>query len=189
MLFTLIVPGLHGSGPDHWQTWWQRQDPTASRVEQGDWETPDLHQWASKVGQAIDQSRAPVWIVAHSFGCLAARVATEARPERVAGLLLVAPADPDRFGISDLVPRNRLSCPSILVASSNDPWMRLMRAAYWAKRWNSRLVSAGNAGHINAESGFGPWPQGQDLFRQLVHAQGGLPFGELNDASATDATC
>ena len=38
-----------------------------------------------------------VWLVAHSYGCLASVVAAADRPERVAGLLLVAPPEPDRF--------------------------------------------------------------------------------------------
>ena len=29
---TLIVPGLNGSGPDHWQTWFERQLPDCIRV-------------------------------------------------------------------------------------------------------------------------------------------------------------
>lgn len=33
----LIVPGLFDSGPDHWQSHWQRALPTAERVEQSDW--------------------------------------------------------------------------------------------------------------------------------------------------------
>jgi predicted alpha/beta hydrolase family esterase len=97
-----------------------------------------------------------VWIVAHSFGCLAARVAAESRLGRIAGLLLVAPADPDLFGFSTLMPGGSPGCPSIVVASLDDPWMRFMGAAYWAHRWGSRLVNLGKAGHVNAESGFGP---------------------------------
>ena len=31
---TLIVPGLHGSGHDHWQTWFERQIPDCIRVMQ-----------------------------------------------------------------------------------------------------------------------------------------------------------
>ena len=39
---------------------------------------------------AIDRAPGPVWLVAHSFGCLASVVAAADRPERVAGLMLVA---------------------------------------------------------------------------------------------------
>jgi predicted alpha/beta hydrolase family esterase len=36
----LIVPGVNGSGPDHWQTRWERKLSTARRVEQADWDSP-----------------------------------------------------------------------------------------------------------------------------------------------------
>jgi hypothetical protein len=34
----LIAPGLHNSGPDHWQSRWQRLFPAFERVQQDDWE-------------------------------------------------------------------------------------------------------------------------------------------------------
>ena len=36
-----------------------------------------------------------------------------------------------------------------------------------ANRWHADLINIGAAGHINAESGFGPWPQGLELLREL----------------------
>ena len=33
----LIVPGLHDSEPDHWQSRWQQKLSTARRVAQQDW--------------------------------------------------------------------------------------------------------------------------------------------------------
>ncbi len=41
----LIVPGLYNSGPDHWQSHWQRDLPGAERVDQTDWERPALGDW------------------------------------------------------------------------------------------------------------------------------------------------
>ena len=38
----LIVPGYHGSGPDHWQSWLETQVPEARRVSGIDWEQPVL---------------------------------------------------------------------------------------------------------------------------------------------------
>src|SRR5690606_23598384 len=45
-----------------------------------------------------------------------------------------------------------------LIASRNDPWMRFDKAADLAQRWGLALHDAGAAGHINPESGYGPWP-------------------------------
>lgn len=165
----LIVPGLRGSGPEHWQTWWEAREPRSMRVEQDDWRTPGLPRWSARVGEAIDRAEGPVWLVAHSFGCLASVHAAARRPGRVAGALWVAPASPDKFGVGPDLPGERLPYPSFLVASLDDPWMSFERAMDWSARWGSRLVSLGRAGHINVDSGFGPWPQGPKLLEELRH--------------------
>lgn len=167
---SLIVPGLGGSGPEHWQTWWQTQVPDAVRVEQADWHTPDLERWARRVGAALEQTGEPAWLVAHSFGCLAAVHAALARPGRVAGAFLVAPADPARFGLDTVLPATALPFPALLIASEDDPWMSLPRAHEWAGRWGCACLSLGRAGHINVEAGYGPWPQGLGLFASLQAA-------------------
>ncbi|MGZ8218555.1 RBBP9/YdeN family alpha/beta hydrolase, partial [Methylomagnum sp.] len=169
------VPGLRGSGPDHWQSWWEAREPRAARVGQTDWHAPDLARWSAQVGAAIDRAETPVWLVAHSFGCLASVHAAARRPERVAGALLVAPANPDKFGIGPDLPAQRLPYPSLLVASLNDPWMAFERAADWSARWGCRLVNLGRAGHINVESGFGPWPRGPRLLEELQHTAANHP--------------
>lgn len=169
---TLIVPGLRDSGPDHWQTWWQFRDADARRVEQEDWQTPDLAGWSARVRESLARASGPVWLVAHSFGCLASVKATADFPGRVAGALLVAPADPDRFGLASELPGEKLAFPSMVVASTNDPWMPFDRVVAWAERWGSRLTNLGRAGHINAESGFGPWPKGPALLKELREEAG-----------------
>ncbi|MBL8447586.1 MAG: alpha/beta hydrolase [Zoogloeaceae bacterium] len=191
---TLVVPGFHGSGPAHWQSWFESQVLEARRVRRIDWEAPILARWAGAVRQEIDGTHGPVWLVAHSFGCLAAVVAAADRPERIAGALLVAPADPGRFtplGLADggsprdtllpWLPQSALPFPSIVVASTNDPWVKLGTAAYWADSWASRLVDVGPQGHINTESGHGPWPRGLALYQALLATQEGLPLGSLEE--------
>jgi predicted alpha/beta hydrolase family esterase len=85
----------------------------------------------------------------------------------IAGALLVAPADPARFGIERAVPQVPLLFPTTLVASANDPWMSLENARLWAENWGSTFVPLGHAGHINAQSGLGDWPAGLDELRWL----------------------
>ena len=164
----ILVPGLHDSGPGHWQSRWERLDPDFDRVRQDDWEHPQLAAWAARVGELRACDPRPAILVAHSFGCLAS-VHSIARAGRgVAGALLVAPADPDKFGVANLLPATALPCPSIVVASRDDPWMAFDSAAAWAGRWGSRLVDAGALGHINAESGLGDWAAGQCHLHKLV---------------------
>jgi uncharacterized protein len=169
----LIVPGYRGSGEAHWQTWLEGKLPNCQRVTGIDWNTPSLPRWAEKIGQAIDASKDPVWIVAHSFGALASTVAIAHQPSKIAGAILVAPADPERFAIAglrdsgdrvaqpsiaSLLPQDKLHINGLLIASENDPWLALDDARELAKRWHFPLLNAGRAGHINVDSGHGPWP-------------------------------
>ena len=163
----LIVPGLRNSGPTHWQSWIEDLLPDTRRVEQSDWTRTCLSDWAANVRAAIDASEEKVWIIAHSFGCLAAVTAGFVRPERVLGALLVAPADPHRFGEPVALLEERLAFPSRVIASSNDPWVKAGTAEYWARQWGSDFLNIGEAGHINVDSGHGPWPDGLGYFEQL----------------------
>ncbi|THF65157.1 RBBP9/YdeN family alpha/beta hydrolase [Pseudothauera rhizosphaerae] len=168
MLSTLIVPGLNGSGPTHWQSWFETLLPEARRVEQEDWSTAELARWRDRVLARIDGSVGRVVLVAHSFGCLASVAAAAEQPDRIAGALLVAPADPRKFGVGHLLPSGHLGFPSIVVASTDDPWVSLATARHWAGRWASRFINVGARGHINVDSGFGPWPEGFELYESLV---------------------
>ncbi len=168
MAIPLIVPGLRGSGPNHWQTWLESQLPGAQRVHQTDWDAPDLLRWSIAVANRIGRIDEPVVLIGHSFGALAAALAGSVRGDLVVAALLVAPADPVKFGMANLLPRGPLPFPSMVVASTNDPWVNHEVARGWAGRWNSRFVSAGALGHINAESGHGPWPQVLDYIDRLL---------------------
>ncbi len=195
----LVVPGYRGSGPGHWQTWIEGQVTNARRVSGIDWDTPALAAWAAALRREIDRAPPPVWLVAHSFGCLAAVLAGTDRADLVAGALLVAPADPDRFSPTGLsaevesaspvappaitltpyIPKAALGFPSLVVASRDDPWMALPRVRRWAHLWGGQLVDVGNAGHINTESGYGPWPEGLELLHALQAPPGCRSVGTI----------
>ena len=64
----LIVPGVGGSGAEHWQTFWEDAFPQFQRVQQADWDRPVYTQWAARLSDAVTQSTRPVVIVAHSLG-------------------------------------------------------------------------------------------------------------------------
>lgn len=165
----LVAPGLHNSGPEHWQSRWQRLYPRFERVAQEHWSDPVLLRWADRLDEVLDQERRPTLIVAHSFGCLTTALSlSRSSSPHVAGVLLVGPADPDKFQVSALLPQGALPCPSIMVASTNDPWMTAEKAESWARRWGSDFVNAGALGHINAESGLGDWRFGQRLLHVLA---------------------
>lgn len=156
----LIVPGLHDSGPTHWQSWLQSRHRGAVRVEQPDWSDPHLDRWAACVGATLERAGPGPWVAAaHSFGCLAVARLLALRPDLpLDAVLLVAPAEPDKFGIAGRLPAGGLPVRSVMVISDSDPWMSATSAGAWAQRWGSATVNLGDAGHINAEAGFGPLP-------------------------------
>lgn len=164
---TLVIPGLYSSGPSHWQTWFEAQVPDSVRVIQRDWKRADLPGWAGRIRHEITRNPGDIFLVAHSFGVLAGIQAATDYGERIRGALLVAPADPDRFGVADQLPAEPLGFPSVVIASTNDPWISIERAAELARDWGSDFVNIGAAGHINVEAGFGAWPEGLAVFNRL----------------------
>jgi len=170
----LVLPGYGDSGPDHWQTRWRSRLPTASLVEQADWDRPDLPGWVGAIVTASRQAQRPIVFIAHSLGVTTLAHAAAHLPPGVArGAFLVAPpADQALLAVGAAAftptPAARLPFPSLLVASANDPYGPHSEAETKASHWGSRLVSAGEAGHINAESGHGPWPEGLMQFAGFI---------------------
>ncbi|MDR3437797.1 alpha/beta hydrolase [Telmatospirillum sp.] len=164
----VLVPGLYDSGPEHWQSIWQTRYAFWQRMSQSRWNNPDIGLWIDAIRRLLAADRRPTILVGHSFGALASCCIAASRQHRIAGLLLVAPAEPSKFEVEDRVPAAPLRVPAIVVASHNDPYMGFGRAAYWSKVWNADIADLGEAGHINAEAGFGSWPYGLELLRSLV---------------------
>jgi uncharacterized protein len=171
----LILPGYADSGPDHWQSHWERDDPACRRVVQDDWLEPQLDDWLATLDHYVDECAELPVLVAHSLACsLVARWAALPRP-LAKGALLVAPADvdsplrtPDEVRSFSPIALTRLPFPSIVVASRDDPFVSVERASQFAEAWGGRLVILEGAGHINADAGFGPWPEGRRLLAELT---------------------
>lgn len=167
-----IIPGIGNSGAAHWQTHWECRLPGARRLSVADWDRPDLNNWITGVDQLVAAFEQPPILVAHSLGCLL--VAHWAGRAPVAGALLVAPPDPngpafpaEAVGFGP-VPRHPLPFPTIIVASSNDPYGGVEHAVALASAWNADLALAGALGHINGASGLEDWPRGRALLDRLL---------------------
>lgn len=176
----LIVPGWSGSGPDHWQSRWEAKLATARRVVQEDWYKPDREAWARRIVEAVRQATKPVVIVAHSAGVSSvAHAAEHLRPGEVAGALLVAPASEAAKRAIPGMPadftehrREKLPFPALVVASASDPYCSLAEAKTLADAWGADFVDAGDSGHLNTESGHGPWPDGLLRFAGFLRSLG-----------------
>lgn len=164
----LIVPGLGGSGADHWQARWAGRLATGRLVEQDDWHAPTPAAWCGRIAEAVAAAARPVILIAHGLGALACVAAVPLLPVGVVrGALLVAVPDveeapdiPDAARAFAPVPRDPLPFPSLVVASRTDPSCSYARADDFAHAWGVATVDAGESGHIDPASGHGPWPEG-----------------------------
>lgn len=177
MIHTVIVPGVGGSEHDHWQSWLQRQLKSCSRVQQQDWNKPVLHEWIEQFVKTVQAIQEPIQILAHSFGCLTTVAALAQHPElnqNIKNLVLVAPANPARFGDAGFARESqndyqqyfhqlKLQVPTQMIISENDPWLNFQDALQLAKAWKIRPKNLGQVGHINVASGFGPFPEIYDF--------------------------
>lgn len=171
----LILPGLTGGTPEHWYARWEEKLKTARRIAPSDPHAPDRREWTDALTEAVEKARRPVVLVAHSLGTvLAVQAAAETRLPGVAGAFLVAVPDLERDDMPEPtrpfapLPRDPLPFPSLMVASRNDFWCSYERAEDFAASWGSHLIDAGDAGHLNDESGHGPWPEGLTRFALLM---------------------
>jgi uncharacterized protein len=171
----LIIPGFGDSGPGHWQTRWEAKLPSATRVIQPDWNRADRSQWMAAIAQAVETADKPVVLVAHSIGVAAVAHAAHLFTKPVAGAFLVGLSDWNRAELLPGVvhdfaplPRAPFAFPSWLIASRNDPYCDYEVAADHASAWGAKLIDAGESGHINIESGHGPWPEGLMSFASFM---------------------
>jgi len=196
----ITVPGLNGSGPDHWQSWAEKEIPDCRRVTGIDFDKPVIAAWADAIRKNIRDEAGSVILIAHSFGCLASIVAIADNETKVAGVILVAPASPQRFSATGLIlgdtlsqntllgclPANPLGVPGVVIASTDDPWMKITHAQYWADAWGLRFTWLRNAGHINAESGFGRWSSLTRLIQNLRRHWSFVPLGSIDNENQTN---
>ena len=171
----LTVPGVTNSSENHWQSRWEREFPEKfRRIEQAEWDTPVCSDWIAKI-EAYVQAAGPknVILIAHSLGCTAVAHWAKEFGTQIKGAFLVAPSDCEAgsysFDTKEFapIPLTRMPFRSLLVASTNDEYVSVGRAKYFAGAWGSEFVNVGDKGHINVDSGHGEWNEGLELLRRL----------------------
>jgi predicted alpha/beta hydrolase family esterase len=150
--------------------------PEYHRLEQKDWEAPRREDWVQTLADFIDGIDDRIVLAGHSTAC--ATVAHYAAQHgdgkgKVAAAFLAGPSDTEGpnypvgpTGFSPM-PLNKLPFCSVVVASPDDPYVTIDRARLFASSWGSRLITLKNAGHINAASGYGAWPEGLAWLEEL----------------------
>ena len=170
----LIVPGLGNSGPEHWQTYFQHSANNFYRIEQVEWDAPVCEEWIEAMDNKIDEfDPSSVVLIAHSLGCATIAHWVNKYQRKIKGALLVAPSDPEAslytFPATGFAPitLQKINFKTIVVTSSDDIWVTLERATYFADCWGSELINLGNAGHINVASGHTNWEEGLQLLKKF----------------------
>lgn len=186
----VIVPGLRGPAPTHWQTWLGHRladrDETAVTLPLLGREHIDLDERVAALEAAVQAVDGPVVLVAHSAGVVTTVHWARRHPltaERVVGALLATPPDlvsplgPEYPSLTELadrgwapVPARPLPFPGVVAASATDAIGDLDRITALAEAWGCRLEVLGAVGHLNPASGFGPWPRAEELLDELVDA-------------------
>jgi len=170
----LLLPGWQNSGPGHWQTLWEQQHEF-ERVQQDDWLWPRRGDWMIRLEETLLADERHTVLAAHSLGChlVAAWASHSQHTHRVVGALLVAPPDLERADMPPQVqtwaPIHRQPLPfaSTAVLSSDDPFCGAGAGLQMAAAWGSQIVTLAAAGHVNADSGLGDWPEGLALLDAL----------------------
>lgn len=171
----LIVPGYKGADKNHWLTRWEDKLTSAKRVAMGDWHKPVFEDWCANLTDAVNNAQKPVILVGHSIG---SQVIVHSAPnftKRVAGAMLVAPPDvanpkirPKHLLTFGPARTDPLPFPSVTIASRNDHFCDYEIAERMAADWGSLFFDAGESGHINSDSGHGPWPEGLMVFGKFL---------------------
>jgi predicted alpha/beta hydrolase family esterase len=174
--YCFILPGLNNSGPQHWQTHWEK-DYGFLRIQQKDWDAPVCEEWISTVDATVTKyPPEKVILIGHSLACCTIVKWAQQYNRIIKAALLVGPSDteatsypPGTTGFTPM-PLYKLPFRSIVVASSNDEYVTMERATFFAGKWGSELIEAGALGHINSASNIGNWPQGHAILQTLINS-------------------
>ena len=163
----LLLHGWGGSDFPHWQSW------LAGELAKGygcvnflrfdDVDTPRLKRWSEQTLEALQDFKPDV-VICHSLAnTLWFHLCHTENLIPVEHLYLVAPPSLT-CSIEELgeffpvtVPQQLFANNTTLITSTNDPYMTSKEADSLEKALNIRHEILQNAGHINADSGYGKW--------------------------------
>jgi predicted alpha/beta hydrolase family esterase len=169
-----ILPGLGNSGPQHWQTHFEHSGANFHRINQQEWDAPVCDDWINTIDATLSNyDLSTIVLIGHSLGCVTIAHWAARFNKIIKGAMLVAPSDIENpvytfpaVGFAP-IPQQKIHFKTIVVASTDDPWVSIERANFFADNWGSQLINIGNAGHINADAGFGKWDEGLEILKTL----------------------
>ena len=170
----LIVPGLGNSGPEHWQTYFEKSGDNFYKIYQQEWDAPICRDWVETIDKKVSEfDLSTVVLIGHSLGCSTIAHWAKLYKKKIKGALLVAPSDLEAplytFPTIGFLPISleKINFKTIVIASADDIWVSIDRAKFFAENWGSKFINIGNAGHINASSGHTNWEEGLTILKTL----------------------
>ncbi len=168
----LILHGWGGSDTPHWQAELSAEIAknygTVSFPLLDNCHFPSKNRWVKQVKQILEAFK-PDTVVCHSLANTLWFWLCQEEIETVQRLFMVSPpsliakeATIKTFFPCEL-PQNIHADQVQMIVSDNDPYIGVAEAAVMAKHYNIPLTIIKNAGHINADSGYGKWALIEDL--------------------------
>lgn len=169
----LILHGWEGSGPGHWQTWLaERLEADGESVRlpalpDPDWPRPEDWERALRDHLAWLAESAERVVLCHSLACLLwLRHAARPVGPAVDRVLLVAPPSPSFEGPPGWAHPPigaraiaRAAAVTRLVCGDDDPYCTEGAQHAYAEPLGIEADVVPRGGHLNADAGFGPWPE------------------------------
>ena len=163
----LLLHGWGGSDFPHWQSYLASEIAKdygcVSFLKFSDFDFPKLDAWRTELLEEIEIFK-PTIVICHSLAnTLWFHLCNEDALKEVKQLFLVAPPSL-KTDIEELkeffpltLPTNIYANKAILVSSTNDPYLTQDEAKQMQESLQIDMKVLVDAGHINADSGFGEW--------------------------------
>ncbi|MFA7082979.1 MAG: alpha/beta hydrolase [Arcobacteraceae bacterium] len=171
----LILHGWGGSLHLHWQAQlaqslvkenYEVSFPTLPNMD-----FPKLNEWKEFIKKEVEEYK-PHIVVCHSLGNIIWLHLLDELNIKLDKLMLVAPVRLN-CDIEELktffpypIPKNLKSQKAIMFCSNNDPYLNVNEAENLSQQLHIEMIMFQNAGHINADSGFGEFQWALDWINE-----------------------
>ncbi|MEN8302927.1 MAG: alpha/beta hydrolase [Campylobacterota bacterium] len=164
----LLLHGWEGSDYPHWQSWLAgelaKDYGNVSFLKFSNYDFPDFSTWKKELIAHLKDFK-PDIVICHSLAnTLWFHLCNSESVQKVEKLYLVAPPS-IKCDINELesffpldMPKNAHAKETLLISSTDDPYMSMDEAQELRDSLGVEMVVLENAGHINADSGYGEWP-------------------------------